>query len=415
MLGIDAGVLLKNGAGVPRLEDDFCTADTCPGAITNEPRPARSTRRDQRPVELGDELGIDDHVTDVEVLPRGGLHDVVNRRGVDAEMLEVDPLHYFQLVPEMSRAFRASPAVDHRPVDVGQHELAGAVHSGDAGTDPAREGVARWHGVEGRPCEQGLALVHGLVADRGQEPRPDAPAPTVAPHEQVALHDSTIAGGVRPAKTGGEGRAVNGLDQPRVVVELRRQLPSERDVGLDRLRNAIRSTLRLDRCLDRVQSRQLFIRTGTEADATHKEVGRRGHRPSLPAQVPRTATVRFVRDGEWVRFVIHFEVLDLVRFREMATAMVAVSLDEPGTVVYDWYLDEPANKGMLYEAYVSPEALRAHGSGAVFTELAPRYLDALRVISVHAFGEAADLPRRDVLGAPTTWWGAPIAAVTSAG
>ena len=86
--------------------------------------------------------------------------------------------------------------------------------------------------------------------------------------------------------------------------------------------------------------------------------------------------------------------------------MVAVSRDEPGTVVYDWYLDEPAGTGTLYEAYASREALQAHGSGAVFTELAPQYLDALRVISVDVFGEAADLPRRDVLGAPTTWWGA---------
>ena len=36
-------------------------------------------------------------------------------------------------------------------------------------------------------------------------------------------------------------------------------------------------------------------------------------------------------------------------------------------------------------------------------------------ISVDAFGAAADLPRRDMLGAPTTWWDAPIAAVTNAG
>jgi quinol monooxygenase YgiN len=122
-----------------------------------------------------------------------------------------------------------------------------------------------------------------------------------------------------------------------------------------------------------------------------------------------------VRDGEWVRFVLHFEVLDVARFREMATAMVAVSRDEPGTVVYDWYLDEQAKKGTLYEAYASREALQAHGRGAVFTELAPKYLDALRVISVDAFGAAAELPRRDVLGAPTTWWDAPIAAVTTAG
>ena len=122
-----------------------------------------------------------------------------------------------------------------------------------------------------------------------------------------------------------------------------------------------------------------------------------------------------MRDGEWVRFVIRFEVLEATRFREMAEAMVAVSRDEPGTVVYDWYVDESAGEGTLYEAYASPEALQAHASGAVFTELAPRYLDAVRVISVQVFGAAAGLPRTDVLGAPTTWWDAPIAAVTTAG
>jgi quinol monooxygenase YgiN len=119
-----------------------------------------------------------------------------------------------------------------------------------------------------------------------------------------------------------------------------------------------------------------------------------------------------VRDGEWVRFVIRFEVLDRARFREMAAAMVAVSLSEPGTLVYDWYLDEEAGRGALYEAYASHEALEAHGRGAVFTELAPRYADTLRVVSVDAFGAATEIPRRDVLGAPTTWWGAPIAAVS---
>ena len=122
-----------------------------------------------------------------------------------------------------------------------------------------------------------------------------------------------------------------------------------------------------------------------------------------------------VRDGEWVRFVIRFDVVDLARFREMAEATVAVSKDEPGTVVYDWYLDEQAGTGTLYEAYASAEALQAHTSGAVFTDIAPKYLDAMRVASVDVYGEADALPRRDVLGAPTTWWGSPIAAVTSSG
>jgi quinol monooxygenase YgiN len=122
-----------------------------------------------------------------------------------------------------------------------------------------------------------------------------------------------------------------------------------------------------------------------------------------------------VRDGEWVRFVIRFEVLNVDRFREMADAMVTVSREEPGTVVYDWYLDEDGRAGTLYEAYASHEALQTHSRGRVFTELAPKYLDAMRVVGVDVYGEAAALPRRDVLGASTTWWGAPIAAVTDAG
>jgi quinol monooxygenase YgiN len=115
-----------------------------------------------------------------------------------------------------------------------------------------------------------------------------------------------------------------------------------------------------------------------------------------------------------MRFVILFEILDRDRFCEMAEAMVAVSRAEPGTVVYDWYIDENARTATLYEAYTSAEALRAHGSGAVFTDVAPRYADAVRVTKVDAYGAADGLPRSDILDAPTTWWGAPIAAVTNA-
>jgi quinol monooxygenase YgiN len=125
--------------------------------------------------------------------------------------------------------------------------------------------------------------------------------------------------------------------------------------------------------------------------------------------------VKIVRSGEYVRFVIRFEVLDAERFREMATAMVAVSRDEPGTVVYDWYLDAEAGTGTLYEAYASADALAEHGRGKVFSELVPRYADCLRVQGVDVFGAADGMQRRPVLGAPTTWWGAPVAAVTDAG
>jgi quinol monooxygenase YgiN len=113
-----------------------------------------------------------------------------------------------------------------------------------------------------------------------------------------------------------------------------------------------------------------------------------------------------------VRFIIRFEVLDAERFREMAARMVEVSRDELGTVVYDWYLDDGGTTGVLYEAYASQDALTAHSQGAVFTDIGPAYFDCVRVVAVDAFGAAEALERRKILGAPTTWWGASIAAVT---
>jgi quinol monooxygenase YgiN len=118
-----------------------------------------------------------------------------------------------------------------------------------------------------------------------------------------------------------------------------------------------------------------------------------------------------VRDAEWIRLVLRFEIDDLDRFREMAEAMAAMSAAEPGTTVYDWYLDEATNHAVLYEAYASQDALQEHVKGAVFTELVPKYAGAARVTSLEVFG-GVGLPKNDLLGAPTTWWGAPIAAIT---
>src|SRR6266511_4081846 len=80
MSAVDARVLLNDGAGIPRLEGDLRAADTRASKITHEHRPSRSTRLDERPVKLGHEVGIDDHVTHIEAVPRSGLHDVVKRR-----------------------------------------------------------------------------------------------------------------------------------------------------------------------------------------------------------------------------------------------------------------------------------------------------------------------------------------------
>lgn len=120
-----------------------------------------------------------------------------------------------------------------------------------------------------------------------------------------------------------------------------------------------------------------------------------------------------MRQGEEIRLVIEFEVADAARFTEMAEAMAAVSKDEPGTLVYDWYLDADAGKGKLYEAYDSFDSIVAHGQGAVFTELAPKFADAMTISQIDVFGAADKLAAGgDVLGAPTTWWGAAVADVS---
>lgn len=118
-----------------------------------------------------------------------------------------------------------------------------------------------------------------------------------------------------------------------------------------------------------------------------------------------------MRAHEGIRLVIEFDVTDRDRFVEMATAMVEISKDEPGTLVYDWYVDDERGRGVLYEAYESIEAVVRHTQGPVFTEIAPRYADSLAVVKVDVFGSSPEMEAHgSVLGAPTTFWGAAVAA-----
>lgn len=95
----------------------------------------------------------------------------------------------------------------------------------------------------------------------------------------------------------------------------------------------------------------------------------------------------------------------------MATEMAAASRAEPGTLMYDWYVNEDGTSGVLFEQYASQQALGDHVAGPVFTEIAPRYRGVARAQKVEMFG-ADGMERADVLKATTTWWGEPVAAVT---
>jgi len=122
-------------------------------------------------------------------------------------------------------------------------------------------------------------------------------------------------------------------------------------------------------------------------------------------------TVTGMAKRSWVTVIIYWSFEDRERFEAMATEMAAASRAEPGTLMYDWYVNEDGTSGVLLEQYASQKALGDHVAGPVFTEIAPRYRGVARAQKVEMFG-ADGMERADVLKATTTWWGEPVAAVT---
>ena len=118
-----------------------------------------------------------------------------------------------------------------------------------------------------------------------------------------------------------------------------------------------------------------------------------------------------LRPHEEVRFVIDIEIADPARFKELVLECVEISRQEPGTLVYDWYIDETGTKGRLYEAYESMDALRTHTRGRVFSEVGPVLMEVCTFTHVDAFGDLGSPGTRAPLW-PTTYWGIPFAAVS---
>jgi quinol monooxygenase YgiN len=122
-------------------------------------------------------------------------------------------------------------------------------------------------------------------------------------------------------------------------------------------------------------------------------------------------TVTGMAKRSWVTVIIFWSFEDRERFEAMATEMAAASRAEPGTLMYDWYVNEDGTSGVLLEQYASQKALGDHVAGPVFTKIAPRYRGVARAQKVEMFG-ADGMERADVLKATTTWCGEPVAAVT---
>ena len=84
------------------------------------------------------------------------------------------------------------------------------------------------------------------------------------------------------------------------------------------------------------------------------------------------------------RFRIHN--MHLAPFKEGANRCIALTKNEPGAIVYDWFVDEENMLCTVVETYNDSEAVQAH-VGNVNEELAK--LMAISDFSAEVFGDAS--------------------------
>jgi len=101
-------------------------------------------------------------------------------------------------------------------------------------------------------------------------------------------------------------------------------------------------------------------------------------------------------------------VHDIDRFKAIAARCAEVSRAEPGTVHYDWFLDEATGAARLVEAYESVDAVLAHARGPVFTDIEPEMLETCTFVHMDAFGDTGPLSEGTQFW-PSTYRGVPFA------
>lgn len=117
-----------------------------------------------------------------------------------------------------------------------------------------------------------------------------------------------------------------------------------------------------------------------------------------------------MRQSNEIRFVLSITVHDVEGFVAAVEECVAISKNEPGTLLYEWYLDAEKGTARLYEAYADVDAVIAHAAGPVFTDVGPRLLRTCTFDHMDAFGDLGRLAAGDPFW-PTTIWGSPIASL----
>jgi len=112
-----------------------------------------------------------------------------------------------------------------------------------------------------------------------------------------------------------------------------------------------------------------------------------------------------------IRCVLQMQVHDIAAFKEAAARCAAYSSTEPGTLYYDWFLDEATGEARLVEGYDSYESIVAHATGPVFTEIGPALLATCTFVHMDAYGDTEKM-RSGAQFWPSTYWATAFAGLT---
>ncbi len=83
-----------------------------------------------------------------------------------------------------------------------------------------------------------------------------------------------------------------------------------------------------------------------------------------------------------------WNIKDADDFRQAcAETSQAIEATEPGTVVYEWFMDDAGKTATIHEWFVGNDGAKAHMNGLAVSKFMPKLLEASELAELHAFGD----------------------------